>query len=434
MKVKSVETKSLAERYSILPGDEILEVNIHPIRDLIDYKFHSSEEKLHLKIKGESGRIRKVKIIKKPDQDIGITFEEKGYRSCGNKCIFCFVDQLPKGLRKPLYFKDEDYRLSFLQGNFITLTNLSEQDFRRITTQRLSPLYISVHTTDESLRKKMLGNPKIPDIIPLIRRLAENRIQMHTQIVLCPGINNGKFLESSVKALSSFYPRVKSLAIVPVGLTRHRKGLPKLKPVHKEYAGKIVGLIENLQSQFRKKIKSNFVYAADEFYLLAGLDIPSEKYYDDFYQIENGVGLVRKLLDDFKSKERLLPPRLKRRFSLTLVTGELAKKFMSDYIIARLKKIKNLKINLVEVKNNFLGESVTISGLLSGRDILGSLKKCEIGDLIILPPNCINEDGLFLDDLKPFDLGKELGRKIVIGSYDLAESLLKVLPKEKSGA
>jgi len=433
VKVKSVETKSLAERYSILPGDEILEINSHPIRDLIDYKFHSSEEQLYLKIKGKSGRIRKVKIIKKPDQNLGITFVEKGYRGCGNKCIFCFVDQLPEGLRKPLYFKDEDYRLSFLHGNFITLTNLSEQDFQRIINQRLSPLYISVHTTDESLRKKMLGNPKVPDIIPLIRRLAENRIQMHTQIVLCPEINDGLFLKNSIYDLSSFYPWVKSLALVPVGLTKFRKGLPELKAVNKEYSRKLIKSVDNWQNRFSKKYKSNYVYAADEFYLLAELDIPSKKYYDEFYQIENGVGLVRKFLDNFKRKERLLPRSLKHKFSLTLITGELANKFMSSYILDKLKKIKNLKVNLVGVKNNFLGESVTVSGLLCGRDILRTLKKSRNGDLFVLPPNCLNSDGLFLDNLKPFDLEKELGRKIVLGSYDLVKSLLNILPKEKSG-
>jgi len=433
VKIRAVERKSLAERYSILTGEEILEINNSSIKDLIEYKFYSSEKKLKLKIKSKSGIIRVVTLTKKPDQDLGIAFEEKRYRGCPNKCMFCFIDQLPKGLRKPLYFKDEDFRLSFLHGNFITLTNLSEQDVQRIINQRLSPLYISVHTTNESLRKKMLGNPKAPDIMPLIRRLAEHRIQMHTQIVLCPEINDEAYLEKSIYELSLFYPWVKSLAIVPVGLTKFRKSLPELKAANKEYAKRLIRLVDHWQLYFRKKYESNFVYAADEFYLLAGLDIPTKKYYDEFHQIENGVGLVREFLDDFKRKQRFLPRSLKHKFRLTLVTGELAYKFMSGYILDRLKKIKNLKVDLVKVKNNFLGESVTVTGLLSGGDILKALKKSGKSDLIMLPPNCLNPDGFFLDDLKPADLEKKLCVKIVKGSYDLVESLKNISPEIKSG-
>ncbi|MFH0930433.1 MAG: DUF512 domain-containing protein [Candidatus Zixiibacteriota bacterium] len=433
MKIRSVESNSLAEKYSILPGEEILELNNSSIKDLIEYKFYSSEKKLKLKIKSKSGIIREVKLTKNPDQDLGIAFEEKRYRGCPNKCIFCFIDQLPKGLRKPLYFKDEDFRLSFLHGNFITLTNLSEQDIQRIINQRLSPLYISVHTTNESLRKKMLGNPKAPDIIPLIRRLAEHRIQMHTQIVLCPGINDGKYLEKSIYELFLFYPWVKSLAIVPVGLTKFRKNLPALKPINKKYSTKLIKLVDRWQSYFQKRYRFNFVYSADEIYLLAELDIPPKKYYDEFYQIENGVGLVREFLDDFKRKERFLPRSLKYKFRLNLVTGELAYKFMSGYILDRLKKIKNLKVNLVKVKNNFLGESVTVTGLLSGGDILKALKKSGKSNLIMLPPNCLNPDGLFLDDLKPRDIEKKIGVKIIKGSYDLVESLKNISPEIKSG-
>jgi len=432
MKIKSIDTGSLADKYSILPGDELLTINNSLIEDFIDYKFQSSDEKIDLKIKDKSGRIRGVRIVKKPDQDLGITFEEKRYRGCGNKCIFCFVHQLPKGLRKPLYFKDEDYRLSFLHGNFITLTNLSEEDFQRIISQRLSPLYISVHTTDESLRKKMLGNPKAPDILPLIRRLTENRIELHTQIVLCPDVNDGHYLEKTVYDLSLFYPWVKSLAIVPVGLTRFRKGLPRLKPVDKEYARKLIKSVERWQAYFREKYKSNFVYAADEFYLSAGLDIPPKKYYDEFYQVENGVGMVREFLDSFKRKEKLLPRSLKDKFSLTLVTGELANKFMRSQILGGLKRIKNLNVNLAPVKNDFFGKSITVSGLLTGGDILRALRKSKHGESVMLPPNCLNTDGFFLDDLKPLDLEKELNAKIILGSYDLSKSLLDTFVRNNS--
>ncbi|OGC81372.1 MAG: hypothetical protein A2W07_06425 [candidate division Zixibacteria bacterium RBG_16_43_9] len=433
MKIKSVEKGGLADKHSIQPGDEIQEINNSPIEDFIDYKFQSSDEILNLRIKDKSGRIRGVRIVKKTDQDLGITFEEKKYRGCGNKCIFCFVHQLPEGLRKPLYFKDEDYRLSFLHGNFITLTNLSEQDIQRIIKQRLSPLYVSVHTTDESLRKQILGNPKAPDILPLIHRLTENRIELHTQIVLCPGVNNGPYLEKTVYDLSLFYPWVKSLAIVPVGLTKYRKGLPRLKPVDREYSRKLIKSVKRWQSYFRRKYKSNFVYVADEFYLLAGLDIPPKKYYDEFYQVENGVGMVRKFLDTFERKDKLLPWKLKHRFHLTLVTGMLAYRFLSGHIFNRLKQIKHLRVNLTPVKNDFLGKSVTVSGLLSGKDILRTLKKSKHGESIMLPPNCLNSDGLFLDDLKPSDLEKKLRVKIAVGSYDLVKSLLSLLSERNSG-
>ena len=433
MKIKSVEKGSLADKYSIHPGNEILEINNSPIEDFIDYKFQSSDEKLDLRIKDKSGRIRGVRIVKKPDQDLGIVFEEKRYHGCGNKCIFCFVHQLPKGLRKLLYFKDEDYRLSFLHGNFITLTNLSEQDIQRIIKQRLSPLYVSVHTTDESLRKKILGNPKAPDILPSIRRLTENRIELHTQIVICPEVNDGHYLEKTVNDLSLFYPWVKSSAIVPVGLTRFRKGLPRLKPVDKKYSRILIKSVERWQAYFRRKYKSNFVYAADEFYLLAGLDIPPKKYYDEFYQVENGVGMVWEFLDSFKRKEKLLPRSLKHKFSLTLVTGELANKFMRSQILGGLKQIKNLNVNLAPVKNDFFGKSITVSGLLTGGDILRTLKKSKHGESVMLPPNCLNTDGLFLDDLKPLNLEKELGVKIVTGSYDIVGSLRKTLQTQTPG-
>jgi len=433
VKIKSVEKRSLASKYLIQPGNEILEINKSSIKDFIDYKFQSSDEILNLRIKDKSGRIRGVRIVKKTDQDLGLTFEEKKYRGCGNKCIFCFVHQLPQGLRKALYFKDEDYRLSFLHGNFITLTNLSEQDIQRIIKQRLSPLYVSVHTTDESLRKKILGNAKAPDILPLIRRLTENRIELHTQVVLCPEINDGSHLGKTIYDLSRFYPQAKSLAIVPVGLTRFRKGLPRLKPVDREYSQKLIESVERWQSYFIKKYKSNFVYAADEFYLLAGLDIPPKKYYDEFYQIENGVGMVREFLDSFKRKEKLLPRSLKHKFSLTLVTGKLANKFMRSQILGGLKQIKNLNVNLAPVKNDFFGKSITVSGLLTGGDILRTLRKLEHGELVMLPPNCLNSDGLFLDDLKPLDLEKKLRVKTAVGSYDLVESLTGILPGKNFG-
>lgn len=427
MRIKSVKNGSIASRYTIFPEEELLEISGHPINDVIDYRFYSAEPVLTLLLKNKNRKIKKIRVKKRLDQDLGLEFYEIKYKNCKNNCIFCFVHQLPQGMRKSLYFKDEDYRLSFLHGNFITLTNTSDQDINRIIRQRLSPLYISVHTTDESLRKKILSNQKIPEIMPILEKLAERGIEMHTQIVLCPGINDGEYLEKSVQELSALYPQVKSLALVPVGLTRHRQNLPEIKPVDKEYSLNIVKLVDEWQKFFRKKLKVGFVYASDEFFTKAELDIPNKKYYDDFCQIENGVGMIRKFLDDFQARQKLLPQTLSRRLGITLLTGVSAFRLIKEIVEDRLNLIPGLKIKVIPIKNDFFGSTVTVTGLLTGVDMINNLKKQkELGDLILLPPNCINQDGLFLDDMAPQDMEKEFDRKVIIGSYDLVETLTEI--------
>jgi putative radical SAM enzyme (TIGR03279 family) len=433
MKIKSIKDGSISSFRDISAGDELLEINGHPINDIIDYKFFSSDHLLKLKLQSKDERLKRVLVKKQPDEDLGLEFCPTRYKSCKNNCIFCFVHQLPKGLRKALYFKDEDFRLSFLHGNFITLTDTSNGDVDRIIYQRLSPLYISVHATDEKLRKEILSNPRIPAIMPLIKRLARGRIEMHTQIVLCPGINDGTYLEKSVRELSDFYPHVKSLALVPVGLTKFRNKLPKIKLVNKTYSKKIIQLMDKWQRCFRKKWGYGFVYAADEFFTKAELDIPDKSYYDEFYQIENGVGMMRRFLDDFESKCYLLPRRLKENLSITLTTGVSAFSLIKQIIKQKLSLISRLRIKPIVVENNFFGHTVTVTGLLTGEDIMNALKKeRNLGEIILLPPNCMNEDGLFLDDLTPDDLERELGRKVIIGSYDLVGNLRKIFNEWKS--
>jgi putative radical SAM enzyme (TIGR03279 family) len=436
MKIKSIRNRSVASFHPISPEDELLEINDHPINDVIDYKFYSSEFILILKLKDKNEKIKKIRLAKRPDQDLGLEFYEIKYKSCKNNCIFCFVHQLPQGMRKSLHFKDEDYRLSFLHGNFITLTNTSDEDINRIIQQRLSPLYISVHTTDENLRKQILSNRNITEIMPIIRKLANGGIEMHTQIVLCPGVNDGEYLEKSVQELSSLYPQVKSLALVPVGLTRYRQNLPTIKPVDKKYSLEIVKLVDGWQKLFRKRFEAGFVYASDEFFTKgmnhmahtkACLDIPNKKYYDDFDQIENGVGMMRKFLDQFQLKQKLLPKSLKGNLSITLVTGVSAFHLIKKIVEEKLNLIPGLKIKVILVKNNFFGSTITVTGLLTGVDMLNSLKKQKkVGEVILIPPNCINQDDLFLDDMTPQDLEKELDRKVIIGSYDLGETLTNI--------
>lgn len=427
MKIKRVEKGSIAETHRLKPGDEIMKINNQPVRDVIDYRFYSAEDQLELLVQNKKGKSRKIRIRKQPDEDFGLIPEEGSYHRCPNRCIFCFVDQLPKGLRRSLYFKDEDYRLSFLHGNFITLTNLSDGDIQRIVQQRISPLYVSVHTSDEALRKKMLGNEKIPDVLPLIQGLAKNRIELHTQIVLCPGINDKDCLKQTVFDLASFFPQVRSVAIVPVGLTKFRESLPKIKAVSKQYAREMIRVVKRWQRAFRKEFKENFVYLSDEFFMKAGLDIPSARYYDDFYQIENGVGLVRKFLDDFEKNKNLFPKKLRKKTGITLVTGKLPAKILRKIVKEKLGKIQNLLVKIVEVRNNFLGNTITVSGLLAGRDIMDALRKQKtLGEIVLLPPDCVNTDSKFLDDLTPDDLEKKFRRRVVVGSYDLVETFMDV--------
>jgi putative radical SAM enzyme (TIGR03279 family) len=424
MKIKSVVAGSIASVHDISVDDQILEINGHSLEDIVDYRFLSADHLLRLKLKSKAGRLKLVSVKKAPDEDLGLEFHPMRYKSCRNNCIFCFVHQLPKGLRRALYFKDEDFRLSFLHGNFITLTNTLDNDIQRIVGQRLSPLYISVHATDGGLRQKILGNPNIPEIMPLVKRLAEARIQMHTQIVVCPGINDGRYLEKSVEDLSALYPHVKSLAVVPVGLTKFREKLPEIKPVGVASSRKIVQLVDNRQRHFRRKLGCGFVYAADELFIKAGLEIPGARYYDEFDQAENGVGMMRKFLDTFKSKRKRLPRGLKRKLSLAMVTGVSAFGLMEQIVQEHFSSIRGLKVRVVPVKNDFFGRSVTVGGLLAGADVISALRqKKNIGDVILLPPNCVNEDGLFLDDLAPRDIERALGRKVVVGSYDLVETL-----------
>lgn len=433
MKIRSVEKESLAEKHHLSSQDEIFEINNKPIKDIIDYRFYCAEEKLELLVKDKNERMKKIKIKKKLDEDLGIILKEDRYRRCPNKCVFCFVDQLPQGLRKPLYFKDEDYRLSFLHGNFITLTNLSNEDVQRIVKQRISPLYVSVHTTDENLRKKMLSNERIPDIMPLIKKLTRKRIELHTQIVLCPGINDRDYLKQTVFDLASFYPYVRSVGVVPVGLTRFRENLPQIKSVSKEYAKEIIKKVKGWQKSFGQKHDESFVYLADEFFLKAGLDIPSAKYYDDFYQIENGVGLVRKFLDGFKKEQKLLPKKLKRKTKITLVTGKLSAKFIRKITEEKINETRNLLVKIVEVRNDFFGEMVSVSGLLAGEDIMQALRdEGKLGEMILLPPNCVNSNDRFLDDLTPQDLEREFRRKVIIGSYSFAQTMIDLLKSAES--
>jgi len=408
----------------VVAGDLLETINGHPIRDIIDYRFYSADEVLDCTF-SRNGQSRHI-TIQRDDRDMGIDFEPMRYCSCGNRCIFCFVDQNPPGMRPSLYFKDEDYRLSFLHGNYVTLTHAEQEDLERITIQRLSPLYISIHATDLEIRKTLLGLTEDDHLLDKIRCLTERGIELHGQIVLCPGINDGEVLDTSLETLSSFYPKLRSVAVVPVGLTRHRQGLPRLKGYDAVSARGVVQNVVKHQNRIHKKHREPWVYLADEFYLLAGHDVPPTEHYGDFWQVENGVGMVRSFLTEFEKSSRRFPKQLNKESRYTLVTGVLAGPILEKFVLPVLSRAKNMDVRLKVVPNSFYGETVTVSGLLTGGDIIQAFQGDDDMATVLLPPNCLNDDGLFLDDRTPADLTAILGRPIrILNRFDELYNLEK---------
>ncbi len=415
MKIKKVLKNSIADKEGFKKGDVLLKINGKKVNDIIDFKYLTAEEIVRIEI-DRYGEIFATTIRKDTDENIGLVFENNSnWRKCNNRCIFCFIDQNPPGLRKSLYFKDEDYRLSFLYGNYITMTNLSEKDIKRIIKFRLSPLYVSIHSTDKKIRRKMLGRNQEDYLLYKIKTLTNNGIVMHGQIVLCPGINDGPFLKKSVYELFKFFPLLRTVAVVPVGLTKYRKRLPKINPVTEKIAREIVEKISLWQKDFIEKTGESFVYLSDEFYLLSGHSLPEHKSYGEFWQIENGVGMVRSILNDFNSEKNNFPEKLLKKKKILFITGKLFSPVLAENIVCQLNKIDNLEVKLAEIENNFYGDSVTVAGLLCGRDILNTLRKQnDKFDLIVLPPDCVNEDRLFLDDISLSSINKEYDEKIFV--------------------
>lgn len=415
MKITAIEPGSLAEELGLQIGDEVLEINGKRVADVIDYRFYENDPDISVKIVS-NGEITIYEIEKDEGERLGLDFEDFKILSCGNDCIFCFVDQNPKGMRSQVYFRDGDYRLSFMYGNYTTMTNAGPAILRRIIQQRLSPQYISVHVTDYEIRKLMMGLKKDDLILEKIRLLHDHGIDMHTQIVLCPGLNDGTALERTVHDLYRFNKHVISLAIVPVGLTDHRFGLYNLRKVDQQYAVDLLERVEVWQAQFRSETGRSFVYCSDEFHIVAGRSIPGEEYYDGFPQKENGVGLVRSFISESKKQAKQFPQKLSAKIKLSMATAELASGFMHSDILPLLSTITNLDAVLYAVPNTLFGSSVTVAGLLSGKCLLSSLKGRELGDLLLLPPDILNNDGLFLDDMTVPQLEDALNVPILV--YD----------------
>lgn len=420
--IKAVADGSLAQAMALLPGDRIEAIDGKPVRDPIDFRFNFGDEIVELTIVRDDARLI-YEIEKDPDEDLGVTFEDMSILKCDNKCVFCFLHQMPKKLRKTLYYQDDDYRLSFLHGAYVTLTNLSDEEFDRIVTQRLSPMYVSVHATDPDVRGALLGRKGPVDVLERLDFLIEAGIQIHTQVVFCPGINDGSHLDKTIEDLAARYPDVASLGVVPLGLTKFRQNLPDLAPVTREDCQRVLEQVHGHQDRFLASIGSRFVYAGDEFYLQSGEQPPAAERYDGFPLVENGIGMVRRFTDDFTEGFEAFAEQ-RPEGNVSIVTGMLGEGFVAP-MVERLNGLPGLTIEIVPVQNDFLGHGITVSGLLAGEDILKTLKsRSTLGDRIILPPNCVNHEGILLDDVAPADLSAALGKPVEVGTYSLLDSVL----------
>ncbi len=428
-RITGVRSGSIGDELGIVAGDILLSINGKPINDILDYQFYSQDDKLEMIIDKADQGVWVLEIEKDYDDDLGIEFDELVFdkiQTCQNRCVFCFVDQLPDHVRPTLHIRDDDYRHSFINGNFITLTNLKESDWRKIEEMHLSPLYVSVHCIQPDLRRLMLKNAKAGNIKQNLQRLRDNGIEVHTQIVLCPGWNDGVILQETIEELASLYPGVASIGIVPVGLTRHRDKLPSLQPVSREVATTTIQEVDRYQDKFRRLMGTGLVYLADEFYLKAGQEIPTAHYYDDFPQIENGIGISRLFLDDFKETESSLPSSVAKR-QVCILSGDSAQTILRP-VIDRLNRIKGLSIEMISVHNLFFGGGVTVTGLLTGQDIISALGSDYQGRTIIIP-EIVLRDGydMLLDDITIDDIQSASGANIVIAenhAAGLIEALL----------
>lgn len=416
--VAAVQPGSVAEDAGIEPGDGIISINGENIRDVFDYRFLTADEHMILEIQKADGDIWEIEIEKDEDEDLGIDFENPlidEEKSCTNRCIFCFIDQLPKGMRHTLYFKDDDSRLSFLTGNYVTLTNKSDFDIDRIIRYRMSPINVSVHTTHSDLRIFMLNNRFAGKIMDRISRLVEGGIEVNCQIVLCRGINDGSELDRTIADLSSLYPGVRSISVVPVGLTKYRQELFTLEPYDGTEAGKVIEQIGNWQKKLKALHGSSVVYAADEFYLMAGVEMPGYEDYEDFPQLENGVGLVALLKHEFYEflEEAGGSLKLDRERNVSIATGISAYSLIKELADALEKRFELLKVKVYAVRNNFFGETVTVSGLLTGQDVIARLQGEELGQELFIAQSMLKADeDVFLDDLTLEEAACRLGIKI----------------------
>ncbi|OKH19980.1 TIGR03279 family radical SAM protein [[Limnothrix rosea] IAM M-220] len=406
-KVLSVVTASIAEEIGFEKGDAIVSINGTSPRDLIDYQFLCADEYLELEVLDKRGKKHHVEIEKDYDEDLGLEFENAlfdGLIQCNNACPFCFIDQQPPGKRKTLYLKDDDYRLSFLYGSYLTLTNLPEREWRRISQMRLSPLYVSVHATEAPIRRRLLKNERAGEILNQLQWFADNRLQIHAQVVVCPGINDGEHLEQTLRDLASFHqgdiPAVISAAVVPVGLTRFRPPEDELSPVSQDKAREVIVQVKRLQAEFQERFGTNFAWLADEWFLIGREELPPESHYEDYPQIGNGVGSIRQFIRDFLAiADERLPKQISHPKTYTWIVGNAVEKAFEP-LVERLNQVENLTINLAALNSDYWGQAITVTGLLTGQDLIKKLSGQTFGDGLLLPTVMLKHDeAKFLDDM-----------------------------------
>lgn len=428
-----VEKGSIAEEMGIEPGDILADIDNKPVKDVFDYRYLIQSEYIEVGIIKPDGDEWLLEIDKEEYEDLGIVFEtglmDKA-KSCSNKCIFCFIDQLPKGMRDTLYFKDDDSRLSFLQGNYVTLTNMRREDIDRIIFYHLSPINISVHTTDMELRQFMLKNPASKNVMEYIRLLGENHIEMNFQIVLCKNINDGKYLDKSIEDLSRFIPAARSMSIVPFGKSAHREGLMDIELFNKEDCIDIIDKVTGWQNRLLEKYGTRFCFLSDEFYITAGIPLPDDESYEGYPQYENGVGMITLQKKEFyEAFDKLEGDNIKR--SVSIATGKIAFDFIYSLSCDIMKKYPNTSINVYTIENDFFGRTITVSGLMTGQDIINQLKGRKLGSVLLLPENCLRaEETVLLDDVDIKDIERELDIKVVPVSCDGREFLNEILKAE----
>ena len=424
--VSDIVPGSIAEELGIRPGDKLLAIDGHEIEDIFDYQFYVEDEEIVLLIEKPDGEQWELEIEKEADEDLGTEFGQglmDEYRSCYNKCIFCFIDQMPKGMRDTLYFKDDDSRLSFLQGNYVTLTNMSSHDIERIIRYRLEPINISFQTTNPELRCRMLHNRFAGEALKKVDMLYQGGIEMNGQIVLCKGVNDGDELERSIRDLTSYLPLLKSVSVVPVGLTKFRSGLYPLDPFTKEDAREVLDVIHRWQEKIYQEYGIHFIHAGDEWYLLAEEDVPEEERYDGYLQLENGVGMLRLLFNEFAEGYDALTGD-DRRDELSIATGKLAYPYLCKMAEKITEKFPGVRIHVYCIRNDFFGERITVSGLITGQDLMAQLKERELGRRLLIPCNMLKTDeDVFLDDFTveqvsgalqvPIDIVKSSGQDLI---------------------
>lgn len=432
-----VQDGSIAQELELVPGDILLTVNGQPVEDIFDYRYLMNEEFVVLEVEKANGEIWELEVEKEYEEDLGITFEKDlmdDYRSCSNHCIFCFIDQMPPGMRDTLYFKDDDSRLSFIQGNYVTLTNMSDHDIDRIIRYHLEPINISIQTMNPELRCKMLHNRFAGDALMKLQKLYDAGITMNGQIVLCKGVNDGKELDDSIRKMSAYAPVLQSVSVVPVGLTKFREGLYPMEQFQKEDALEVLEIIHSWQKKMMDQYGIHFIHASDEWYILAGKDLPLEESYDGYLQLENGVGMLRLLGEEVKEA---VAGRAgdDRRIKAVSATGALAAPFIKKYMEMIHEKFPNVEVDVISIRNEFFGETITVSGLITGQDLIRQLSGRDLGEKLLLPCNMLkNEEDVFLDDISVEELSRKLNVEIVIvdeGGSDLVSAVLDPIEHKK---